>query len=254
MIGWSGFCAKVTEFVISKATGHAVTYWFDQKRSVARALVRLYETLQKSSELLEHLLRVFDEAVEKKKPIAFSKDLVPFEGRITRLTQDVAAQYNNLIHAIHIFDPRLAELLTSVEGFKFTAVTPFGLWLRKARFAIEFDGLHPFTKVSFTTFQDEIANINLDDIIEAQQRISAESRSLRSIPTGKRKYTHVVREPNKLVEALSVLLVKDEFTASDFEKVRYLRDRLRMQATLLERVLPMLRQFIAENFTLSDIL
>jgi hypothetical protein len=121
MIGWSGFCAKVREFVISKATSHAVTYWFDQKRSVARALVRLYETLQESSELLEHLLRVFDEAIEKKKPIAFSRDLVPFEGRITRLTQDVAAQYNNLIHAIHIFDPRLAELLKSVKSFKFTA-------------------------------------------------------------------------------------------------------------------------------------
>jgi len=144
----------------------------------------LYETLQESSALLQELLAVFDEAIEKKSPIAFSKDLVPFEHRITCLTQEVAAQCNKLIHAIHIFDPDLADLLKSVEGFKMTAVTPFGLWLRKARFAIEFDGLHPFKKVSFTTFQDEIANINLDDIIEAQRRISAESRRLRSIPTG----------------------------------------------------------------------
>jgi len=253
MIGWLGLCAKVLESVLSKATGHALTFFFDQKRRVAMTMVKLYETLEESSVLLEQLLEVFDQAVEKKKPISFSKDLVPFENRITRLTRDVAARYNDLIHAIYIFDPRLAELLKSAQNFKFTAVTPFGLWLRKARFSIEFDGLHPFKKVSFTTFQDEIANINLDDIIAAQQLIPAESRRVRSMPTGKRKYTHVVEEPNKLVEALSVLLVEDEFTASDFEKVRYLRNRLQQQANLLKKVLPKLQEFIRANFTISDL-
>jgi hypothetical protein len=77
---------------------------------------------------------------------------------------------------------------------------------------------------------------------------------LRAIPVGKHKYKLVVQEQNKLVEALSVLLVKDEFTASDFEKVRYLPDRLKNQAKLLERALPMFREFIASNFTISDVL
>jgi hypothetical protein len=258
MIGWLGLCAKVVEFVVSKATGHAINLSLDQKRRAARAFVRFYEMLEDSSLLLEELLKVFDEAVEKKKPIFFSKDFVRFENRITGLTEDFVRQYDKLIDAIYIFDSRLARLLQSVEHFKFTSWTTFGLLLRKARFAIEFDGLHPFKKVSFSTFRDEVANINLEDIIKAQQftagQLAAAGGRLRAIPVGKHKYALVSQKPNKLVEALSVLLVEDEFTASDFEKVRYLRDRLKNQAKLLEQALPMLREFIASNFTISDVL
>ena len=256
MVGWLGLCAKVVEFVVSKATGHAIDLSLDEKRRAARALIRFYETLEESSVLLKELLKVFDEAVEKKKPIFFSRDLVPFENRITELTEDVARQYNKLIDAIGFFNPQLARLLQSVGSFKVTWFTVFGLLLRKARFAIEFDGLHPFKKVSFSTFRDEVANINLDDIIEAQQlALSVPTKGLRGpIPVGKHKYVFVMKEPNKLVEALSLLLVEDEFTASDFKKVRYLRDRLQNQAKLLEKVLPKLQEFIRANFTMSDVL
>src|SRR5205823_12288115 len=99
-----------------------------------------------------------------------------------------------------------------------------------------------FKKVSFSTFEDEIADINLDEIVEAS---NVENRQTDGIPG---------RAPNNLVDALSVLLLEDEFTASDFEKVHYLRDRLRKQAALLEKTLPIFRDFIASNFTISDAL
>lgn len=125
---------------------------------------------------------------------------------------------------------------------KILSLTAFGALLRKARFTIEFDGLHPFNKISFTTFRDEVANIDLDEIIRAS-RMDTDQRT--AIPG---------RRPNKLVEALSVLLIEDEFTAADFEKLKYLRDRLKKQAGLLNQTLPMFREFIASNFTISDVL
>jgi hypothetical protein len=254
MIGWLGLCAKIVDFIISKAADRTITWSLGARRKAARALIRFYETLEQSSLLLQNLIEVFNNALKRKKPISFSKDLVPFENDITRLTEDVARQYDELVAAIGLFDPKLARLLDRVRGLKVIALTAFGRLLQNARFAIEFDGLHPFRKVSFSTFRDEVADINLENIIEAQLALPESGERLRAIPVGKHKYKLVVQEQNKLVEALSVLLVKDEFTASDFEKVRYLRDRLKNQAKLLERALPMLRKFIASNFTISDVL
>jgi hypothetical protein len=255
MIGWLGFGAKVLDFVTSRAADRTITWSLDARRNAARALIRFYETLDASGMLLENLLEVFNEAVERKKPIMFSKELVPFENQIARLTEDAARQYDDLVAAIYLFDPQLARLLQRANTFKVFSWTMFGLLLRKARFTIEFDGLHPFRKVSFSTFRDEVANINLDEIIEAQRSaLSEPSRGFRSIGVGKNKYTLVIQEPNKLVEALSTLLVEDEFTASDFEKVSYLRDRLQNQAKLLKKTLVRLRKFIASNFTMSDVL
>jgi hypothetical protein len=246
MVGWLGFCAKIVEFVVSKATGHAMSLSRDQKRTAARALIRFYETLEESSLLVEDLLKVFEVAIENRKPVLFSKDLVPYENRIIRLTEDVKSQYNKLVDAIYIFDPQLASLLATVQGLKVVSLSAFGILLAKARFEIEFDGLHPFKKVSFTTFDDELDKIDIDQVMKAQHVIGE---------PGKPESISVFPEAsNKLVEALSVLLVEDEFTASDFEKVSYLRNRLRNQANLLEKVLPMLREFIASNFTISDVL
>jgi hypothetical protein len=255
MLGWTGFQTKIVDFLLSKAIDRVSKFLPDEKRKAARALIRLYEHLEDSDLLLEDLLEVFDKALEQKKPILFSKNLVPFENQITRLTEDAARQYDELIATIYLFDPDLARLLERARTFKVFSWTMFGLLLRKARFSIEFDGLHPFGKVSFSTFRDEVANINLDEIIAAQRSASPYGAGrLRAIPVGKNKYTLVGQEPNKLVEALSVLLVEDKFTASDFEKVRYLRERLRTQAKLLKQTLPRLREFIASNFTMSDVL
>src|SRR5205085_1101563 len=107
--------------------------------------------------------------IQRQKPVWFSKDLVPFENRIIRLTEDVARQYGELVDAIRIFDPHLASLLQSAQGLKVQSLTAFGVLLRKARFTIEFGGLHPFNRLSFSTFRDEAANINLDAIVQASR-------------------------------------------------------------------------------------
>jgi hypothetical protein len=242
MLGWLGFCAKVVEFILTKAAGRTIDLSLDRKHRAAKGLLQLYSTLEESTAVLGQLCIIFDKAVERRKPVIFSKDLVPFENRITYLTEDFARHYSELIDAIYIFDSRLGHLLRDVQGFKVQSLTAFGALLRKARFTIEFGGLHPFKKVSFSMFDDQIADINLDEIVEASKFENCQSGD---VPE---------RAPNKLVDALSVLLVEDEFTASDFEKVHYLRDRLRKQAALLEKTLPMLRDFIASNFTISDLL
>jgi hypothetical protein len=240
MLGWLGFSAKVLEFVLTKAAGRTIDLSLDRKHRAAKAFLRLYDTLSSSAILLDDLLPIFDQAVQKQKPVIFSQHLVPFENRITRLTEDLRRQYSELVGAIYIFDPKLATLLADVQGLKVQSLTAFGALLRKARFVIEFDGLHPFRRISFTTFRDEITNLDLAAITQA----SADPYGS-AIPC---------RAANNLVEALSVLLIEDEFTASDFEKLRYLRDRLKVQAGLLNQVLPMLRDFIASNFTISDAL
>jgi hypothetical protein len=194
--------------------------------------------------LLEQLLEVFNRAIERKKPILFSKDLVPFENQVTRLTEDLKSQYDKLVGAICIFDPQLALLVERLQGFKTVSLSAFGLLLAKARFKIKYDGLHPFTKVSFSAFGDEIEEIDFDAIIKAQQLAGRPVKEERFFPD----------PTNRLVEALSVLLVEDEFTAADFEKVTWLRDRLQRQAKLLKKTLPRLREFIASNFTISDVL
>ena len=242
MLGWLGFFAKTVEFLLTKVAGHTIDLSLDRKHRATKGLLRFYSTLEESDEVLEQVLTIFDEAVERRKPVIFSKDLVPFENQITDLTEDFARHYNELIDAIYIFNPPLAYLLQDVQGLKVQSLTAFGDLLRRARFAIEFGGLHPFEKVSFSTFDDEIADINLDEIIEASE---FDDRQFDDLPG---------RAPNKLVDVLSVLLVEDEFSASDFEKIRWLRDRLRKQAGLLEKALPMLRDFIASNFTISDAL
>jgi hypothetical protein len=242
MLGWLGLFAKAVDFLLAKAAGRAIDLSLDRKHRAAKGLLRLYSTLEENSAVLGQLLTIFDKALERRKPVIFSKDLVPFENHITYLTEDFARHYNEFIDAIYIFDPHLAHLLQDVQGLKVQSLTAFGVLLRKARFAIEFGGLHPFKKVSFSTFEDEIADIDLDEIVGAS---NFENRQSGDVPG---------RAPNKLVDALSVLLLEDEFTASDFEKVHYLRDRLRKQAALLQKTLPILRDFIASNFTISDAL
>jgi len=240
MLGWLGFAAKVLEFVLTKAAGRTIDLSLDRKHRAAKAFLRLYDTLESSALLLDELLSIFDRAVQQRKPIIFSKDLVPFENRIVRLTEDLRRQYGELVGAIYIFEPKLAGLLADVQGLKVQSLTAFGALLRKARFIIEFDGLHPFKRISFTTFRDEIAKLDLAAIIEA--------------PEGSYGNAILGRPANKLVDALAVLLIEDEVTPSDFKKLRYLRDRLKTQASLLSRLLPMLRDFVASNFTISDVL
>lgn len=67
-------------------------------------------------------------------------------------------------------------------------------------------------------------------------------------------FPYTVPESNRLAEALSALLVEDEFTSADFEKMAYLRERLMNQKILLDQATELLRLFIAENFTFSDLL
>jgi hypothetical protein len=119
--------------------------------------------------------------------VIFSRDLVPFENHITYITQDFARHYNEFVDAICIFDPQLAHLLQDVQGFKVQSLTAFGALLHKARLAIEFGGLHPFEKVSFSTFDDEIAGINLEEIVEASKFDNGQSGTMPG------------RSPNKLV-------------------------------------------------------
>lgn len=243
MIGWLGFFGKVLDFFITKAAEHSLDLSLDRKHRAAKGLLRLYNILEESTALLEQLLIVFDGAVERRKPVLFSKDLVPFENRINYLSEDFRRHYHEFVDAVYIFNPQLAQLLQDIHGLKVQALTAFGVLLRKARFVIEFGGLHPFARVSFSTFDDGIANLPLDKIVDKESK--SQNRHLLDMP----------RHPsNKLVECLSVLLIEDEFTASDFDKVQYLRDRLRHQRRLLEQAMPALRAFIASNFTISDAL
>src|ERR1700687_5461125 len=106
MLGWLGLVAKIIESVLGKAAGHTIDLSLDRKHRASKALLRFYGTLEKSSVLLEKLLDVFDTAIKRQKPLFFSKDLVPFENQIVRLTEDVARQYEELIGAIYIFDPQ----------------------------------------------------------------------------------------------------------------------------------------------------
>jgi hypothetical protein len=132
MLGWPGLCAKILEFLLPKAADHVIKFSPDARRNAARALIRFYETLEETDLILEDLLEVFDEAVEQKKPILLSKDLVLFENRITRLTEDAARQYDELVAAIYLFDPELARLLQRAHTFKVFSWTMFGRLLRKA--------------------------------------------------------------------------------------------------------------------------
>src|SRR5438034_551762 len=129
MVGWTGFAAKVIEFVLNKAAERVIDLSRDQKHRASKALLRFYDTLQESSVLLKELLDVFDREIERQKPVFFSKHLVPFENRIDRLTADVTRQYDELIDAIYIFDRQLANLLQNVQGFKVQSLTAFGILL-----------------------------------------------------------------------------------------------------------------------------
>ncbi len=180
----------------------------DRKHRAAKGLLRLYNALQDNATLAGELLLVFDRAVERKKPVWFSKDLVPFENRINYSIEEFARHYHEFVDAIYIFEPQLAQLLQDVHGLKFQALTAFGVLLRKARFVIEFGGLHPFTRVHFSTFDDAIADLPLDKLIEGDSQ------------SGQHQRFDMPRHPsNKLVESQRVLLIEDEFTASDFDKV-----------------------------------
>ena len=64
--------------------------------------------------------------------------------------------------------------------------------------------------------------------------------------------SHVERK--QLVASLSQLLIEDEFGPSDFEKVKFLNDRLKNQKALAEDAEDRLREFIASQFTITDLL
>jgi len=241
MITWIGFLAKLTEFFVTKVAGRRIDLSSDRRHRAAKALVRFYHALAESGAILTELLEIFGNAYQKKKPILFSKDIVPFENRITRLNEELARQFDELVRAIGILYPDLASLLYKIRGFKTATITSFGILLKKARFEIEYDGLHPFKKISFTTFRDGVAEIDFEEF-------------MKSSTLHRDDFPYTVPESNRLAEALSVLLVEDEFTSADFEKMAYLQERLVNQKVLLDEATKLLRVFIAQNFTFSDLL
>lgn len=133
MITWIGFLAKLTEFFVMKVAGRRIDLSSDRRHRAAKALVRYYHALEESGAMLTELLEIFDNAYQKQKPILFSKDIVPFENRITRLNEELARQFDELVRAIGILYPDLASLLYKIRGFKTATITSFGILLKKGK-------------------------------------------------------------------------------------------------------------------------
>jgi hypothetical protein len=241
MIGWIGFIGKVVEAVVKTAAGKTVARSFDRRYRAAHALVKFYHTLHETNEILDRLIRIFDQAVEKKKPVIFSKDLVPLESRIHENAAELRAAFTGLCSAIYVFDPELARMLARIQGFKMASLTAFGALYDRAVFRIEVAERHPFSSVSFTTFSDDIKSLDLAKLV-------SESR-----------FPHILDdfstfEMNKLVAALGTLLIEDSFGPSDFGKVDFLNQRLKNQRQLAVRAEKGLRKLIASQFTIADLL
>jgi hypothetical protein len=242
MITWIGLLAKLTESVLTKLAGRRIELSLDKRHRAAKGLLRFYDTLQQARDLVEELVDVFGAACSRRKPVLFSKDLVPFENAIVRVNEDFQRHFDEMAAAISILSPELGSALHTVRGFKTSTTTAFGALLKKARFELEYDGLHPFRKVAFTTFRNEVLELDIEALAEASSIPISDDP-----PFGP-------PESNELARALATLLVEDEFTADDFEKVAYLRDRLRNQKVVLEVAVELLRKFIAANFTVADLL
>jgi hypothetical protein len=240
VLTWTGLIARLTESFLSRIAGKQVELSRDRRHRAAKALLKFYYSVVEANEVLVELLQVFERALQIRKPVRFSKDLVPLENRISAVNDELSRQFGQLVSAISIFDPALASLLYSIRGFKTTSLTAFGMLLERARFRIEFGGLHPFDRIVYSTFKDDVLELDIASLLKHAPKDFSESFEPSDL--------------NGLVEALAVLLIEEEFSASDFDKLAYLRDRLRAQKAALETAGTDLRSFLANQFNFSDLL
>lgn len=96
MLTWTGLIARLTESFLSRIAGKQVELSRDRRHRAAKALLKFYYSVVEANEVLVELLQVFERALQIRKPVRFSKDLVPLENRISAVNDELSRQFGQI--------------------------------------------------------------------------------------------------------------------------------------------------------------
>jgi hypothetical protein len=268
MLGWLEFLGKLFEFVTTKFVGAHLDLKLDQKARACRGLLRFYDLVLELEGLAAAGATTLEPIIRGQKTRLYPPALKQLARRSDTLSEHFLVELTQLIRALEILEPALAKLLSSVAVGKRSLISrnpPSAIFDRIASkctvstkegigTCLGFDTPSP---QSLTAFETAYSSIPLNALIQMQAE--------------RRKFLHLVEEELFTTEQeqlfwdpgdpdlLNSIVPRHQVHAlvlepEDYPLIRSLHDAFKAHGVLLHTTRTAVRAFIAERFSLEDLL
>lgn len=247
MVTWLGFIGKMIEFMATKLMGKRIDLSLDQKRKAGRTFVRLHHILLELEEATKDLIQNIDKPMID--GLAREAWLFNLDSDVSRLSNEFLNLTDKLHEVLNIFDPNLSLALSELRYYKFALLVAAS---------------HSFKRTSDD--EDSVAMIEYQYPDDKMLDISFEEH-YRWILSNPDYFKKTYYDDSELEWPQNVLLgsagaydlieedsVKRGTIEEQREDIERLRRILKLHAEVISQANKRLREFIAVNFSIADVL
>jgi hypothetical protein len=120
MVGWTGLIGKIISFFLEKISGKKLDMLLDDRRKAARLFLRLYVAVSDLEVLCKELIAELRDMIEVGDASVSTEWLQNVSIAIDETSERFLEATQGLIEVLTIFDPILAQTVSSLEANKFS--------------------------------------------------------------------------------------------------------------------------------------
>ena len=239
MVGWIEYIGRILSFTIEKVAGKKIDLTLDDRRKAARKFLCLYYAVSDLEILSKEVAVELRAIIQEKDPTLSREWFRDISAAIDETSQRFLEATQGLLEILRIFDPVLADTVSSLEAHKFSFL------LIAARGFETVGDKNESTEIEYTRPSDQLSSLDLMENYNwyAAQRPLDHSKTI-EWPSGV-MLSFVADETDIRNERLNL---------RDAESMNRLADLLEHHLKSLSEARESLTKFLRENFTIDDLL
>jgi hypothetical protein len=247
MVTWLGYIGKLVELMATTLIGKRITLALDPKRRAGQTFIRLHYILGALTEVTEELTTNLDKPLVD--GIGREAWLFNVDEEITRLSNEFLHLTDKLHQTLEIFDPNLSLALSDLVYYKFSV-----LLLASHSFKRPGEEKNPSAMIEYEYPNQKLLTIDFE---EHYRWIAAHPEYFKRSGSDEWQLewpqSVLLNEfgRHELTETGVIRRGSIEEQAEDIEKLRRL---LKTHTQIIKQANERLREFIASNFAIGDVL
>src|ERR1700720_4870779 len=155
MVGWIEFIGRILSFTIEKIAGKKVDLTLDDRRKAARKFLYLYYAISDLEILSKEVAIELRAMIQEKDPTVSRDWLSDIAAAIDETSQRFLEATQGLMEILRIFDPVLADTVSTLEAHKFSFL------LIAARGFEPVRDKNEITEIEYTQPNDQLSSLDL---------------------------------------------------------------------------------------------
>jgi hypothetical protein len=271
MFGFVGVVGKVIDLVLTRVAGKHIELSLDKKHQAAKAFVRFYESVTDLQAVLDEFLKYSESFVLQRNFNLRASRIAPIIARLQPASREFVESLGHLGPALRLYDPPLADVLGRIVVMKHGLLqNVYSFFAQSIEAEVSRNGPYPrapltspaafgysrvdeyFCSLDLTMPNDILMEVDWNELVERSAHVKG--IDIVNLFSAERVRAREIERNTNLLEIIQNNVEHLHIDHSDLPRLTSLHFKLQQHRQILSDALERLRNFIAGQFSISDVL